>query len=75
VRARVHRRSAVGCGGPRQCLIVTPGPPPKFHGARDILYDDEDTRDQNLVAAVSRIGADEMAGWMKVAAERPKSKT
>ena len=21
----------------RQCLIVTPGPPPKFHGARDIL--------------------------------------
>lgn len=58
----------------------------RFSGAREALeaerrlyntraapYDDIATRDQVLAAAVSRIEQDEMAGWVKVAAERPKA--
>lgn len=35
-------------------------------------YDDVVTRDQVLAASVSRIEHEEMGGWIKVAAERPK---
>jgi hypothetical protein len=35
-------------------------------------YDNLDTRDQALVAAVSRIEQDEMSGWTRLASERPK---
>ena len=35
-------------------------------------YDDPSTRDQVLVAAVSRIEQDEMSGWTRLAGERPK---
>ena len=34
-------------------------------------YDNPDNRDQVLVAAVSKIEKDEMAGWVGVAAARP----
>jgi hypothetical protein len=36
-------------------------------------YDDPSTRDQALVAAVSRIEEDEMSGWTRLASERPKT--
>jgi hypothetical protein len=36
-------------------------------------YADATSRDQVLVVAVTRIETDEMAGWVKVAAERPRS--
>jgi hypothetical protein len=58
----------------------------RFSGAREAVeaerrlyrvraspYEDMATRDQVLVAAVSRIEQDEMAGWVRVAAERPKA--
>lgn len=35
-------------------------------------YDDPATRNKILAAEVSRIEQEEMAGWIKVAAERPK---
>jgi Protein of unknown function (DUF4231) len=35
-------------------------------------YDSASTRDQVLAASVSRIEQDEMGGWIKVAAKRPK---
>jgi hypothetical protein len=57
----------------------------RFSGAREALegerrlyhtqsqpYDDLATRDQNLAATVSRIERDEMAGWAKIAAQRPR---
>ncbi len=57
----------------------------RFSGAREAIeaqrrlyhtgappYDDPATRDQVLAAEVSRIEQEEMAGWVKVAAERPK---
>jgi hypothetical protein len=58
----------------------------RFSGAREAVeaerrlyftcskpYEDPATRDQLLAAAVSRIEQDEMSGWIKVAAERPKA--
>lgn len=36
-------------------------------------YDDIASRDQTLVAAVSRIEQEEMRGWVKIAVERPTS--
>jgi Protein of unknown function (DUF4231) len=42
-----------------------------FTGAKP--YEDPATRDQILAAAVSRIEQEEMSGWVKVAAERPKA--
>lgn len=57
----------------------------RFSGAREAVeaerrlyftcakpYEDPITKDQFLAAAVSRIEQAEMAGWIKVAAERPK---
>jgi Protein of unknown function (DUF4231) len=57
----------------------------RFSGAREAVeaerrlyytgakpYDDAATRDQVLAASVSRIEQEEMGGWIKVAAERPK---
>jgi hypothetical protein len=57
----------------------------RFSGARESVeaerrlyhtgappYDDQATRDQVLAAAVSRIEREEMSGWVKVAAARPK---
>jgi hypothetical protein len=57
----------------------------RFSGAREAVeaerrryrtasppYEDPSTRDQILAAAVTRIEQDEMSGWVKVAAERPK---
>lgn len=57
----------------------------RFSGAREAIeaerrlyhtgarpYEDSATRDQHLAAAVSRIEQEEMAGWTRVAAERPK---
>src|SRR5262249_50947931 len=57
----------------------------RFSGAREAVeaerrlyftsakpYEDPRTRDQLLAAAVSRIEQEEMRGWVKVAAERPK---
>jgi hypothetical protein len=57
----------------------------RFSGAREAIeaerrlynlwaepYDDAATRDQVLAASVSRIEQEEMKGWTKVAAERPK---
>ena len=57
----------------------------RFSGAREAVeaerrlyntgakpYEDPATRDQILAGSVSRIERDEMAGWIKVAAERPK---
>jgi hypothetical protein len=35
-------------------------------------YEDPATRDRILAASVSRIEQEEMGGWIKVAAERPK---
>lgn len=35
-------------------------------------YADPATRDQELADAITRIEQEEMAGWIKVAAERPK---
>ena len=35
-------------------------------------YDDTATRDRLLAESVTRIEQDEMAGWIKIAAERPK---
>jgi hypothetical protein len=58
----------------------------RFSGAREALeaerrlyntcadpYHDLATRDQLLAAAVSRIEQDEMSGWIRIAAERPKA--
>jgi hypothetical protein len=58
----------------------------RFSGAREALeaerrlyftgakpYEDPATRDQVLAAMVSRIEQEEMSGWVKVAAERPKA--
>jgi Protein of unknown function (DUF4231) len=58
----------------------------RFSGAREAIegerrgyktgakpYDDPHTRDQVLVAAVSRIEQDEMRGWTGLASERPKT--
>jgi Protein of unknown function (DUF4231) len=57
----------------------------RFSGAREAVeaerrlyntgaepYDDRTTRDQILASTVSRIEQDEMKGWVKVAAARPK---
>ena len=57
----------------------------RFSGAREAVeaqrrfyltgaapYDELGTRDQVLAAAVSRIEQEEMAGWIKISAERPK---
>jgi Protein of unknown function (DUF4231) len=57
----------------------------RFSGAREAVeaerrlyhtgakpYDNSVTRDQVLAASVSRIEQEEMGGWIKVAAERPK---
>jgi hypothetical protein len=57
----------------------------RFSGAREAVeaerrryrtqappYDVPHTRDQALAAAVTRIEQEEMAGWTKIAAERPK---
>jgi hypothetical protein len=57
----------------------------RFSGAREAVeaerrlyytgakpYEDPTTREQVLAASVSRIERDEMAGWTKIAAERPK---
>lgn len=57
----------------------------RFSGAREAVeaerrlyetgavpYADETSKDQILAAAVSRIEREEMAGWVKVAAARPK---
>jgi hypothetical protein len=57
----------------------------RFSGAREAVeaerrryrtgsppYEDPATRDMALAAAVTRIEQDEMAGWVKIAAERPK---
>jgi hypothetical protein len=57
----------------------------RFSGAREAVeaerrlyytgakpYDNAATRDQVLAASVSRIEQEEMGGWIKVAAERPK---
>ncbi|MGH3812376.1 MAG: DUF4231 domain-containing protein [Pseudonocardiaceae bacterium] len=57
----------------------------RFSGAREAVeaqrrlyhtgatpYDDPATRDQALAAEVSRIEQEEMAGWIKIAAERPR---
>jgi hypothetical protein len=57
----------------------------RFSGAREAIeaerrlyftctkpYEDHTTRDQLLAATVSRIEQEEMHGWVKVAAERPK---
>lgn len=35
-------------------------------------YDDAGSRDRALAAAVTRIEQEEMRGWIRVAAERPK---
>ena len=58
----------------------------RFSGAREAVeaqrrlyytgaepYDDPATRARELANAITRIEQDEMAGWIKVAAERPKS--
>jgi methylphosphotriester-DNA--protein-cysteine methyltransferase len=58
----------------------------RFSGAREAVeaerrlyltrakpYDNDATRDQVLAAAVSRVEQEEMQGWIKVAAERPKA--
>jgi hypothetical protein len=58
----------------------------RFSGAREAVeaerrlymtrakpYDDDAMREQILAAAVSRIEQDEMRGWVKVAAQRPKA--
>ena len=58
----------------------------RFSGAREALeaerrsyytraapYDDDVTREQALAASVTRIEQEEMRGWKRVAAERPKS--
>ena len=42
-----------------------------FTGAKP--YDDPATRDQLLATMVSRIEKEEMRGWVRVAAERPKA--
>jgi hypothetical protein len=42
-----------------------------FTGAKP--YEDPGTRNQVLAAMVSRIEQEEMSGWVKVAAERPKA--
>jgi len=57
----------------------------RFSGAREAVeterrlyhtgskpYDELDSRDQRLAASVSLIEREEMGGWIKVAAERPK---
>ena len=57
----------------------------RFSGAREAVeaqrrlyrteappYEQPETRDQMLAAAVTRIEQEEMAGWVKIAAERPK---
>jgi hypothetical protein len=57
----------------------------RFSGAREAVeaerrlyetgaapYADETSKDQILAAAISRIEQEEMAGWVKVAAARPK---
>lgn len=44
-------------------LYITQAPP----------YDHPATRDQTLAAMVSKIERDEMAGWLKIAEERPKA--
>lgn len=57
----------------------------RFSGAREAVeaerrlyytcakpYEDTATKDQILAMAVSRIEQEEMGGWIKVAAERPK---
>lgn len=57
----------------------------RFNGAREAIeaqrrlyhtgakpYDNPATRDQILAAEVSRIEQEEMAGWIKIASERPK---
>jgi hypothetical protein len=57
----------------------------RFSGAREAVeaqrrlyytgaepYDNVATRDQVLAASISRIEQEEMGGWIKVAAERPK---
>ncbi|HZN71959.1 MAG TPA: DUF4231 domain-containing protein [Micromonosporaceae bacterium] len=57
----------------------------RFSGAREAVesqrrlyltgaepYADPATRDQVLVAEISRIERDEMSGWIKTAAERPR---
>ena len=36
-------------------------------------YDDIETRDQRLASSISRIEQTEMWGWLKVAADKPKS--
>jgi hypothetical protein len=36
-------------------------------------YEDASTRDQNLVASVSRVEREEMARWTRVASDRPKT--
>lgn len=58
----------------------------RFSGAREAVeaerrlyhtgappYEDPATRDQTLAAAVSRIEQAEMGGWLKIAAQRPKT--
>jgi uncharacterized protein DUF4231 len=35
-------------------------------------YDDPDTRDQRLAAAVTKVEQDEMRGWIKLAAGPPR---
>ncbi|HUA75372.1 MAG TPA: DUF4231 domain-containing protein [Solirubrobacteraceae bacterium] len=57
----------------------------RFSGAREAIeaerrsyytgaspYEDDQTRDQVLAAAVTRIEQDEMRGWIRIASERPK---
>jgi hypothetical protein len=57
----------------------------RFSGAREAVeaerrlyhtsakpYDEPETRDQVLIAAITRIEQGEMGGWLKVAARRPK---
>ncbi|HEX6075437.1 MAG TPA: DUF4231 domain-containing protein [Micromonosporaceae bacterium] len=57
----------------------------RFSGAREAVeaerrlyhtgaapYDEPQTRDQALAAMVSKIEQEEMAGWVKVASQRPK---
>jgi len=57
----------------------------RFSGAREAVeaerrlyytgakpYEDPVTRDQILAASISRIEQEEMGGWIKIAAERPK---
>jgi hypothetical protein len=57
----------------------------RFSGAREAVeaerrlyhtqakpYDDPEARDQALAAMVSKIEQEEMAGWVKVASQRPK---